>query len=288
VSDENNAPGDLEKAAKAIIRGEWEEGGIATPKEIAKKVGCDEKSAKDIQDRLVRKRMLRPQPGRTGTTVNKRRCWDYLDREVVEWMHRWDYSGAIRFMTEVRQAIEPVAAHHAAQRIRPQQGPLLTDTAKRLFELGHVETEEDFHSNRQEFGKSDESFHTLILECSGNDAFAAYAEAVAVALDYRLNKLPSQHQLSSIGTTGNFPPKPRPISLVLHVGLAQAVVEQKPDEAEAMARGIIAEFSGELNTSGPLAIEKRIGRAVRQIFWPEWIRSHLNEVLSSLPNVESR
>jgi DNA-binding FadR family transcriptional regulator len=248
--------------ARLIIWGEWDVDDAVTLDMVMAKLDVGRPLARAATHQLISKRLLRPRQ-RVGAIVQARASWDHLDSDLLDWLYEFDTRGALRLITEVREAVEPVAARYAAKRIPIHLCTRLTDLASRLFILGDVDSA-TFDRHRDVFGGVDEQLHRLSLEASGNPVFAAYADATATALDHRLRTLPPANQPDSSGTASHFPGAPETIALLMHIGLATAIVEGHPDAAEAMSRGLLAEFNGSIEA--PI-VRAGIVQAVRQIPW---------------------
>ncbi|WP_197511598.1 FadR/GntR family transcriptional regulator [Tessaracoccus coleopterorum] len=133
------------------------------------------------------------------------------------------HDAQLRTLTELRAAVEPMAALHAAERATDAQRERLAVLADRLKELGS-----SGRGDRQEFLDADIEFHTLLLVASGNDMFASLADAISEVL---------------VGRTrlGLQPEHPEPEALHRHIELARAVSAGDRAAAELHARGLVTE-----------------------------------------------
>lgn len=158
---------------------------------------------------------------RVGLTVRPSADWHVLDPQVIAW--RLAGSGRadqLRSLTQLRVALEPVAARLAADG-GTGRGPELLALAQRLRNLG-----EQGRGNTLEYLNTDVEFHTLLLRCGGNEMFAALAESIAEVLSGRMR----------LGFT---PADPDPSTLDDHETLARAVIATDPERAYAHAFALV-------------------------------------------------
>jgi len=166
---------------------------------------------------------------RVGLVVRPREEWDSLDATVIEWSldgpRRRD---VLIELTELRTAVEPVAARLAAERASAADRERLLVWATRLSELG-----------TQGLGDSDEylevdiAYHSLLLRAGGNALFSKLSEPIAEILRGR-------------AVRGLTPRLPRVGTLEAHVATARAVADGNGVAAEASAREHLTLVSGEV------------------------------------------
>lgn len=159
---------------------------------------------------------------RTGIRVRPPTDWDVFDPAVV----RWQLDGAGRAavlhdLSELRQAVEPLAAARAASYADDAQRAEVVRLAAELEATGAAG---DLHA----FLELDVAFHRLLLGASGNLRFAALGDVVEEVLRGR-----TDHHL--------MPPEPKPEARRLHAEVAAAVAGGDAAGAEAAMRSICAE-----------------------------------------------
>ncbi len=166
---------------------------------------------------------------RVGITVQPRASWNVFDPRVIWW--RLSGTGRdqqLRSLTELRVAIEPVAANSAARNATAAERNRLIGLAAAMREQGAAGRLDDFL-------ELDIEFHTLLLEASGNEMFDALGDAVSVVLRGRIQ-------------LGLMPHHPVPVSMQLHEDVAQAVAQGDGAAAEEAMRDILAEVRTAMNT----------------------------------------
>ncbi|GIF04960.1 FadR/GntR family transcriptional regulator [Actinoplanes siamensis] len=147
----------------------------------------------------------------------------------------------MRLLTDVRSAIEPVAAFLAAEHLTEADADKLSGLARQLQQLGRDELfradDESGADWRERYRAVDVEFHVTILRGCRNDFFSGCTGHVTEALDYRIRH-------DRLGTGGNkpFPDAPTSIALWLHRGLAAAIQQRRCSAAEAFSRAILAEI----------------------------------------------
>jgi len=166
---------------------------------------------------------------RVGLVVRPREEWDSLDATVIEWSldgpRRRD---VLIELTELRTAVEPVAARLAAERASELDREQLLVWATRLSELG-----------AQGLGDSDEyldvdiAYHSLLLRAGGNPLFGQLSAPIAEILRGR-------------AVRGLTPGLPRVGTLEAHVATARAITQRDGGAAEASAREHLTLVSGEV------------------------------------------
>lgn len=164
---------------------------------------------------------------RVGVTVLPKSEWNSYDPLVIRWrLAGSDRPNQLRSLTELRLAVEPVAAAFAARRASPDQCGELTGLAIRLAATARAR-------NLEEFLGHDVAFHRLVLQASGNEMFARLADVVAEVLAGR-----THHHL--------MPDEPSPVAVRLHAQVAEAVQCGDALRAEESMREIVTEAGVEL------------------------------------------
>ncbi|PYY56157.1 GntR family transcriptional regulator [Curtobacterium sp. MCSS17_011] len=156
---------------------------------------------------------------RVGVTVLGVREWDVLDPRVVRWRLRGpDGDRVAAELRELRAAVEPAAAAAAARRAALDEfvdrREALRTTAD---ELAAAATRDD----RLDFVIADVRFHALVLDLSGNALYRRLHQVVGQVLRERGSVRPDRHDVG------------------LHLALADAVLDGRPDEAASTMRAIV-------------------------------------------------
>jgi carbohydrate kinase (thermoresistant glucokinase family) len=208
--------------------------------------------AREALQILHQKGLVNLQP-RIGATVQGLGDWDLLDRDVIMWRLQEAPDSQMRSLTELREMIEPRAARLTAIWRTAEIGHDLIGLGHQLLDLS---VEDDFvrpeegRSTRQQFRDADARFHRTLLAGSRNELLLRMAHPVELALNHRIDRdwagvdpqaavIPLR---APIGAIKRYPPRPQPISMWFHVGLAHAVDQGQPTAAEAFAEAILAEI----------------------------------------------
>ncbi|PZE54650.1 FadR/GntR family transcriptional regulator [Curtobacterium sp. MCLR17_044] len=156
---------------------------------------------------------------RVGVTVLGVREWDVLDPRVVRWRLRGPDGDRVAVeLRELRAAVEPAAAAAAARRAAldacADRREALRTTAD---ELAAAATRDD----RLDFVAADVRFHALVLDLSGNALYRRLHQVVGQVLRERGSIRPDRHDVG------------------LHLALADAVLDGRPDDAASTMRAIV-------------------------------------------------
>lgn len=173
---------------------------------------------------------------RVGVTVQPSSAWSVLSPQVIAWRLASDArEEQLRSLTQLRQAVEPVAARAAAlrqgedgQAAVPDAVTGLVTAAERLHELGLRGG-----GTGEAYIEADVAFHGLLLRASGNEMFAALESTIAEVLRGRAR-------------LGRNPEWPTRRALDLHLELARAIEEGRAEEAESAARAIAGDVLREI------------------------------------------
>ncbi|WP_165241449.1 FadR/GntR family transcriptional regulator [Corynebacterium lizhenjunii] len=162
---------------------------------------------------------------RVGLTVQPISEWNLFDPLVIGWRMRSERTRAeqLRSLNNMRLAVEPIAARLASTHASPEQARKLVELAHRLQEL-----EVNPSPRVGEELSVDLSFHTLILQASGDQMFAGLAPSL-LAMFKGKSVFGSRKRDPIAGTTQ------------LHLELAQAIHDRQGERAERLARAILDE-----------------------------------------------
>ncbi|WP_238412815.1 FadR/GntR family transcriptional regulator [Saccharothrix deserti] len=211
----------LDTIGLRIACGDLAEGWVLTLDGIQEEFGVSRTVARETM-RVLESMGLVTSRRRVGITVQPRSSWQVYDPRLIWWQLAGpNRDTQLRSLTELRIAVEPVAAARAAWNASAKERGRLLDLAARMRregEAGELET----------FLELDIAFHGLLLETCGNEMFAALEDVVAVVLRGRT-------------TLGLMPEKPVPSALDLHEEVARAVASRHPEAAELAMRALLAE-----------------------------------------------
>lgn len=211
----------LDTLGARITSGELAEGDVLTLEGIQESFGVSRTVARETM-RLLESKGLVASRRRVGITVQPRASWQVYDPRVIWWrLAGPGRDEQLRSLTELRIAVEPLAAGRAARTASAQQRGRVLELAAALRAQGEA-------GDLEAFLESDIAFHTLLLESCGNEMFGALTEVVAVVLRGRT-------------TLGLMPHKPVPEALDLHEEVARAVADGRAEDAETAMRTLLAE-----------------------------------------------
>ncbi len=211
----------LDALGEAIVSGELAPGRRLTLDEIQQRFGVSRTLARDSM-RVLESLNLVYSRRRVGIVVQGRTLWNVFDPKLVRWRlaserRAEQYSS----LTELRLAVEPIAAAGAARRAGAEERRRLSELAAELRRFGEA-------GNLDAFLEADIAFHRLLLHCSGNEMFAALDAMVEEVLTGRTRQ-------------GLMPFHPTPEALSAHEGVAAAVAAGRAKDAEACMLGILTE-----------------------------------------------
>ena len=208
----------LETLGQAIVIGDFEDNGFPTEAELCLQYEASRTVAREAVKMLAAKRLLSSRP-RQGTRVEPVSNWNLLDPDVTRWMMERPYSNKIyRDLTEVRLAIEPMAAHLAAKRATR------ADIKAMRAGLNGMRDEADHHDLAL---LADIDFHVAILKASGNPFIIQLKELIHTALTI------------SIGLTNRIAGHTASISD--HEAVLIAIEHGQPEAAETAMRHILTQ-----------------------------------------------
>jgi DNA-binding FadR family transcriptional regulator len=224
--------GVLEQLGPDIITGTYPPGHVLTLERLCSDFGVSRTVAREVVQVLASMGLVESRR-RTGVTVRPSEFWNVFDPSVIRWRlagpERWSQ---LRQLTELRAAIEPLAAAGAARNADDAQ-------RKRLLELAALMEENGSQGDLDGFLDHDIEFHRVVLEGSGNDMFAGLSDVVEEVLRGR-----THHDL--------MPNHPKAEARRLHEVVADAIAEGEPDVAHASMTAIVAEVVAEMTRLGDL------------------------------------
>lgn len=211
----------LEAVGIAIASGTLPPGSRLTLEGLQQEYGISRTVARDTMKVLESMNLVYSRR-RVGIVVQERGLWNVFDPKLVRWRLASDrreiqYSS----LTELRIAVEPIAAAGAARRASAAERAKLVALAGDLRRLGEA-------GDLEAFLAVDIEFHRLLLHSCGNEMFASLVGMVAEVLTSRTKQ-------------GLMPFKPRNEALQAHEDVAAAVARGDAVMAETAVHHILDE-----------------------------------------------
>lgn len=221
----------LDELGQDIVSGKVAVGDTFKLMDIGERFGISRTVAREAM-RALEQLGLVASSRRIGITVLPPEKWEVFDKSIIRW--RLNDEGQrerqLQSLTELRIAIEPIAARSVALHATPTELEKIRQLATEMRELG-----ESGQGASQRFLEADITFHELILRYCHNEMFAAIIPSISAVLEGR-----TEHGLQ--------PDKPEPVALDNHELLADALLARDPDAAEVASRNILNEVRSTLGT----------------------------------------
>lgn len=211
-----------------IAGGEIATGTVLTLAELTERYGVSRTVAREAIRVIEAKGMVESRR-RVGLTVLPQSLWSNLDTQLISWrLEGAAVAEQIVSLTEMRLAVEPIAARLTATRASDAQRVELVRLAGILEEeggkgMGDTET----------YLGADIAFHDLLLEASGNPLFASMTTPIAQVLTGRHG-----HGLT--------PAHPYEKALRGHILTARMIASADEEGAEKAARGYVEAILSEV------------------------------------------
>ncbi|SNR38182.1 transcriptional regulator, GntR family [Haloechinothrix alba] len=211
----------LDAIGRQIVSGELAEGHVLRLDQLQQQAGVSRTVARETVRVLESMGLVRSRR-RVGIIVQPRSAWNVFD----PWVIWWRLAGPgrdiqLRSLTELRIAVEPLAAAAAANSATAQDRERLVDLSGAMRTRGEA-------GELDEFLELDIAYHTLVLTSSGNEMFAALTDVIAVVLRGRIS-------------LGLMPRHPVAEALDLHEAVARAIAARRPADAEDAMRELLRE-----------------------------------------------
>ncbi|WP_026821152.1 FadR/GntR family transcriptional regulator [Arthrobacter castelli] len=199
----------LESLGTRIVDGVLPAGHIMLAEDLESELGVSRSVVREAV-RVLQSAGLVQSTKRVGIKVLPRPTWNPYDPLVIRWRLRSSGRGAqLRSLTEMRVAVEPMAAELAADHAPEWVGEQLHDIANKMRATGQ---------DARRFQQLDVRFHAVVLAGSGNEMFAGLHDAVAEVLTGRQEM-------------GLIPAHPHEEAIELHLDVAEAIALRRPAEA---------------------------------------------------------
>lgn len=198
---------------------------LPTEPELSKHYAMSRSAIREAMHTLAAKGFVRVRQG-SGTTVAPREEWNELDPDYVAIAHGVAIYG---HLMDAREALEPVIAAIAAERIGPEQLDALHAAIDRMRDVGSADPEA--HAD------ADIAFHDTIARASGNP--------VLVAMHASLMQLGRRSRSSSVTVQGAVDR-----AVAWHEHILEALAGHDPGAASAAMRLHLRQVRTELETLG--------------------------------------
>lgn len=187
--------------------------------DLCKQFGASRSVLREAVKMLTAKGLVGARP-RQGTWIEPEDHWNFLDPDVLRWLleRKLDISLLEEF-TQVRRAIEPLAAALAAERATESDLLQIRNSLARM--LAAEQGEDDPY-------ESDIAFHLAVITASRNRLIGQLQELISTALRF------------SIRMTNRFKGVEF-ASVEAHEAVANAIIAKKPKAAAKAMTGIIDE-----------------------------------------------
>ena len=212
-----------------ITSGQHAPGAALTLEQLQQRFGVSRTVMREAM-RLLESLNLVHSRRRVGLVVQPMHRWRVLDPRVIRW--RLDGPGRddqLRTLTELRVAVEPLAAAGAARHATVAERERLRALATQMRQLGEA-------GELEAFLRADVEFHALLLQACLNEMFTALTSVIAEVLAGR-----TEH--------GLMPRSPRPVALDLHERVARYVAAGDAHGAETAMRELVEEVRHAIGTA---------------------------------------
>lgn len=184
----------VEKLGHAIVTGTYDaDNTFPIEAELCTQFNASRSVLREAVKMLTAKGLLSARP-RQGTSIEPEQHWNLLDPDVLRWLLERKFSlGLLAEFTEVRLAIEPMAARLAAQHA----------TAASVAKMHRaIERMKAAERGDDDPLASDIAFHVGVLHASGNRFYMQFEELIDTALRISI-RLTNQFKGVSIGNVGH-------------------------------------------------------------------------------------
>lgn len=163
----------VEQLGQAIVTGTYGAKAFPIEVDLCRQFGASRSVLREAVKMLTAKGLLSARP-RQGTVLEPEQHWNLLDPDVLRWMLERKFSlPLLAEFTEVRLAIEPMAARLAARHVTPEA---VAQLQRAIDRMKAAERGEDDPLS------SDIAFHVAVLHASGNRFYMQFEEFIGTAL----------------------------------------------------------------------------------------------------------
>ena len=208
-----------ETVGRSIVDGTVPAGTVLLSEEIERSQGVSHSVIREAI-RVLGSMGLVESVKRVGIRVLPASSWNVYDPTLIRWRLLGPGKGdQLRSLTELRSAVEPLAAELAAGQAQPALAADLREVAELMRSAGDS-------GDLAGFLELDIRFHRLVLQGSGNEMFAKLHEPIAAVLSGRTD-------------LGMMPDHPHQNTLQLHEDVAAAIQNRRPEKARAAMERIM-------------------------------------------------
>ena len=202
-----------EDVGRSIVDGTVPAGSVLLADEIERHQGVSRSVIREAV-RVLGSMGLVESVKRVGIRVLPPERWNAYDPTIIRWRLLGPGKGEqLRSLTELRSAVEPMAAELAARHAGAEVSTELLHVSGLMRSAGQC-------GDLSQFLELDIRFHQLVLHGSGNEMFAKLDEPVAAVLSGRTD-------------LGLMPDHPHQNTLQLHADVAEAIQARRPGDARA-------------------------------------------------------
>ncbi len=217
----------LDSLGLALTSGHYPSGTVLRLDELTAKYGVSRTVGREAVRVLEALRMVRSRP-KVGMIVLPVTEWNLFDPQLIRWrLAGADRRGLLKQLSQLRAAVEPVAAALAATEASAEQ-------CTELLRLAGVMRKRAVAGDLPGFVEADVAFHRSVFLASGNGLFVHVGDVTAQVLHGR-----AELQL--------MPPNLQTTALDWHALVAEAVAAGDSVEAERVSRRIVLDSEAELD-----------------------------------------
>jgi len=218
----------LEHLGNRIVSGSLPAGHIMLAEQLERDLGVSRSVVREAV-RVLQSLGMVASTKRVGIRVLPATDWNHFDPQVIRWRLAGRSRGAqLRSLTELRTAVEPMAAALAADHAPPPMRAELEDIAARMLTVGRS-------GNLESFLELDILFHARVLASSGNEMYGKLDEPIAEILRGRTE-------------LGLMPDHPHEHTLQLHLAVAESIGRGDADGARSAMAEILRRTMVELES----------------------------------------
>ncbi|WP_307214672.1 FadR/GntR family transcriptional regulator [Microbacterium sp. SORGH_AS_0888] len=229
----------VERLGAAIVHGEHAPGARLITAELGSDSGASRSAAREAVRVLESLGLVRVRR-RSGVEVRPASEWNVYAPEVIRWrLGGPDRLRQLHELSQLRGAIEPLAARLAASEASEEQRRELTEAVAQMRRNAHA-------ADQQAYLDADIRFHRTLLAASGNPMLAALDEVVASVLVGRTQHALMPHDADSEAVR-------------LHRDVAFAVAGGDGDAAATAMAQIVSEADLAVQVMGEVGDPTRVG-----------------------------
>ncbi|AIY02066.1 hypothetical protein ART_2467 [Arthrobacter sp. PAMC 25486] len=203
----------------AVVTGQLAPHAVLSIEELEARYGVSRSVIREVI-RVLSSLGLLASRRRLGTVVQPRSAWNLYDPHIIRWrLASESRLEQLRSLSELRSAVEPMAAKLAAIRASFTAASDLVSLSAQMWAAGHA-------SDMDTFLRLDVLFHDHLLEASGNEMFAQLNSLVTEVLKGRI-----EH--------GLMPHSPNAKAMQFHVDVASAIQRRDGEAAHAAMTRIV-------------------------------------------------